>query len=248
MSVTADSPVSLSAIDEERFGMRVARAPAMTLATVGPVLAFCRAEGVRMLIARCPVDDLPAAQAMEREGFGLMDTLLYYACVLPGVSLPRHASSVVVRSMRRGEEADVMQVAAEAFRGYGGHYHADPRLDRAKCDETYASWAYRSCVSRELADEVLVAEMDGRIGAFHTLRCNSAEETEWVLGGVAPWAQGRGAYWSIMRAGLQWGVARGVARMIISTAITNVAVQRVWTRLGFAPSHAFYTFHKWFDA
>jgi hypothetical protein len=34
--------------------------------------------------------------------------------------------------------------------------------------------------------------------------------------------------------------------MLISTQITNVAVQKVWTRLGFEPSRSYYTFHKWF--
>jgi hypothetical protein len=54
-------------------------------------------------------------------------------------------------------------------------------------------------------------------------------------------------YGAIMIAGLQWGRARGVARMIISTALANIEVQRVWSRLGFAPTHAFQTFHLWFD-
>ena len=56
--------------------------------------------------------------------------------------------------VRLGEEHSVMAVARELFHGYLGDYHADDRLDRAKCDELYTSWAYCSCVSREVADEV----------------------------------------------------------------------------------------------
>jgi len=47
-----------------------------------------------------------------------------------------------------------MTVGRELFHGYLGRYHADDRLDRGKCDELYTSWAYCSCVSREVADEV----------------------------------------------------------------------------------------------
>jgi len=45
---------------------------------------------------------------------------------------------------------------------------------------------------------------------------------------------------------LRWFEARGRSRMLISTQITNVAVQKVWIRLGFEPSKSYYTFHKWF--
>lgn len=248
MSADSDA-VWLSALDEQQFGIPIARAPLVTLDQLRPILEFCRQRAVVMLIARCPTADLPATHAMESNGFRLMDTLVYHLCDLP---LPAAEGSsavrVSVRSVQPGEEAEVSRLAADVFRAYSGHYHADPRLDRDRCDAAYASWAYRSCVSREVADDVLVAELDGRLAGFHTLRRNSASEAEWVLGGVAPWARGRGVYSSIMRTGLRWGVTHGFDRMIISTAITNMVAQRVWAGLGFRPTHAFYTFHKWFDA
>ena len=37
----------------------------------------------------------------------------------------------------------------------------------------------------------------------------------------------------------------GVRRCLISTQVDNVAVQRVWARLGFEPSGALHTFHLW---
>jgi GNAT superfamily N-acetyltransferase len=184
---------------------------------------------------------------MEREGFLLMDTLVYYRYDLTQSPLPGDNAKVPVRPMRPGEEERVRDVATESFRGYFGHYHADERLDRAKCDEVYVSWAYRSCVSREVADEVLVADLNGSIVGFATLRLNSAEEGEGVLFGVAPSAQGQGVYRSFMIRGMQWCLSNRAKRMVVSTQITNIAVQKVWTRLGFGPSYSYYTFHKWFD-
>ena len=35
--------------------------------------------------------------------------------------------------------------------------------------------------------------------------------------------------------------------MVLSTQVTNLAVQKVWSRLGFEPSRSYYTFHLWFD-
>lgn len=240
--------VHLSAIDEARFGIRTARVSHVTGDSLPSVMRFCRSHDVRLLIARCKASDLGVAQAMERVGFLLMDTLVYYARDLLRSPIPADIGKVPVRPIQPGEEGDVRQVAADSFRGYFGHYHADERLDRAKCDEAYIDWAFRSCVLPDVADQVLVANLEGRVSGFATLRLNSADEGEGVLFGVASWAQRRGIYRSFMVQGMQWCLSKGATRMVTSTQITNIAVQKVWTRLGSEPSHAYYTFHKWFDA
>ena len=239
--------VSLSAIDEERFGIRTARASGITLMALPRVLELCQAKAVKLLIARCPVKEISAAQAMEREGFSLMEALIYYTRDLTRLPIPADQGEVPVRPMHAGEEEQVKVIAAASFKGYFGHYHADPRLDRAKCDEVYTSWAVRSCVSRQVAHEVLVADDAGQLMGFATLRLNSAEEGEGVLFGVAPEAQGGGIYRSFMIRSMEWFLAQGRTRQVVSTQIVNLAVQKVWTQVGFVPSHAFFTFHKWFD-
>jgi len=183
---------------------------------------------------------------MEREGFLLMDTLLYYTRNLISPPIPEDAGKVTVRPIRGGEDNEVSTIAAQSFRGYFGHYHADDRLDRSACDQAYVDWAVRSCTSRKVADEVLVADRSGQVMGFATLRLNDADEGEGVLFGVAPEAQGQGIYRSFMIHGMKWCLSKNATRMVVSTQVTNFAVQKVWTRLGFEPSHAYYTFHKWF--
>jgi len=239
--------VYLSAIDEERFGIRTARAPKVELRMLPSVIDFCRNNVVKLLIARCLVSELRSAQAMEREGFQLMDTLVYYRRELLKMPVPTDVGKAIIRPIQPGEEEKIKAIAAECFRGYLGHYHADEKLDPSKCDEVYISWAYRSCISRDVADNVLVAELHGSVVAFCAVRINRPDEGEVVLNGVAPSAQGQGIYRSLLIHGIQWFLSEGLSRMIISTQITNMAVQKVWTRLGFEPSHAYYTFHKWFD-
>jgi GNAT superfamily N-acetyltransferase len=154
---------------------------------------------------------------------------------------------VSIRTLRDGDGDAVAAIARDSFAGYLGHYHADPRIDRSKADEVYVSWAYRSCVSREVAQEVLIADDGASPLGFATLRRNSPEEGEGVLFGVAPAAQGRGIYRSFMIRGMEWCAAQGASRMVVSTQITNIAVQKVWSRLGFEPHKSYLTFHRWFD-
>jgi len=247
----ARSPVEvtiivLSAIDQERFGLVTARDGDVTAMMLPQTLAFCRSNGVQLLIARCRTEELAAAQALERAGARLMDTLVYYVRVIVKGELPENTCKVVIRPVRPGEDEAVRRVAAESFRGYRGHYHADPRLDPAKCDEAYQSWAQRSCLSRDVAGEVLVAD-DGAVAGFATLRLNEPAEGEGVLFAVAPRVQGAGVYKAFMLEGMRWCRFQGAKRMVVSTQVTNLAVQKVWTRLGFEPSHSYYTFHLWFD-
>ena len=237
----------LSAIDTARFGLSIARAGHLTRDGLDEVLRYCESNSVRMLIARCSTTELALAQELERREFLLMDTLVYYTFDLKKKPVPADTGKAEIRGIRSGEEKQVRAIARDSFKGYFGHYHADSRLDRQACDDAYTSWAENSCVSTEFADHVLAAVLDGQLSGFATLRMNSSEEAEGVLFGVAPFAQGSGIYRSFIVRGLDWAQQRKAARMVVSTQITNLAVQKVWVRVGYEPSHSFYTFHKWFD-
>jgi GNAT superfamily N-acetyltransferase len=239
--------IALSEIDRARFGVVTARDGHVTMDSLGAGLEFCRSRGVQLLIARCRTEDLGVAQEIEAAGGRLMDTLVYYVRVIVKGDLPENTCKVPIRPVRPAEGEAVRAIAREAFRGYRGHYHADPRLDPLRCDEAYQDWAQRSCTSRDVAGEVLVAD-DGALAGFATLRLNEPSEGEGVLFGVAPRAQGAGIYKAFMIEGMRWCRAQGAKRMVVSTQVTNLAVQKVWSRLGFEPSESFYTFHVWFDA
>jgi GNAT superfamily N-acetyltransferase len=239
--------ISLSDIDEERFGIRTAKASDIRAQDIPDVIRFCTEHTVELLIARCPTSDLQVVQKIEQLGFLLMDTLIYFSYDLMTKPIKSDTSFNMIRMVRPGEEDAVRSVALGIFQGYQGHYHADIRLDRNKCDAVYSDWAYRSCVSPDVADAVLVAETDGKVIGFGTIRINSPVEGEGMLFGVTPLFQGKCIYRSIMMGCLNWCAERGLVRMIISTQITNLASQKVWIRLGFEPIRSYYTFHKWFS-
>jgi GNAT superfamily N-acetyltransferase len=245
--VTDSETAAFSEIDSLRFGVRVARAHVVSARLLG-VMDFCIIEGIDLLVARCETTDLKAAQEMESKGFLLMDTLLYYSFDLTKKAIPESRHEVRVRELQAGDEVEIPKVAAAAFKRYTGHYHADPRLDSDKCDEAYRSWAERSCTTKNAADEVLVAEVGSKVAGFGTLRLNSPQEVEGLLFAVATESQGKGICPALMIRSLQWCQVQRAKRMVISTQVTNVSMQKVWCRIGFEPSHSYYTFHKWFTA
>ena len=218
----------------------------LTKDSIPQVMDFCRIERVRFLIARCSTQDLPAAQAMESLGFSLMDTLVYYRRDIQGQPLPERGK-VPTRHVVPDDVENVRQIVREAFRGYNSHYHADPRLDRAACDDVYVDWAVRSCSQKDLADEVLIAEAGEESQGFLTLKILDTNDGDGRLFAVAPRAQGRGIGQALLVDGLYWCLEHGMRGMVISTQITNLVSQASWVRVGFNPYQSFYTFHKWFE-
>ena len=227
---SVSSCVFLSDIDKERFGIQTARAPKITIATLTSVLDFCYANAVKFLIARCDTGDTETIHAMEFNGFFLTDTLLSYQCDMQTAPKLHVSPGVLVRTVRSGEEEIVKSLAAESFRGYIGHYHADPMLDREQCDETYASWAYHSCIRGDFADQVFVAERNGSLAGFITLKMNTPEDGQVVLNAVHPAEQGSGVYSALVSAAKEWFFQRGAKRItIINTVAKHCCTESVDT-------------------
>jgi len=243
---SVSSDIFISDIDKERFGVKTARVIGLTTDRLPSILDFCTKEEVVLLIARCSLADLEAAQAMEKEGFLLMDTLVYYNLDLTRRAVPADNGMVHVRPIRIDEEDEIISVARESFRDYFGHYHADQRLDKYKCDEAYADWARKAFASRD-SENFLVGEINGSVMSFGVLRMNNPDEGEMFLGGIHPDFQGQGIYHSFLCKGMEWCLSKSAKKMIISTQLKNISVQKVLIKLGFEICRGYYTYHKWFD-
>lgn len=241
------STIEESPLELERFGVRAARGFALSPSDVSRFDQFSAERKIRLLVVRCPTTHVGVVQAFENAGARMMDCLVYYQRDFRKNPLTAPDTNDWIRPVSRDEIPAVAAVAATAFEGYFGHYHADERLDRAAADETYRDWAVRSCSDPACADRVYAAwEGDDTVG-FVTLKRNSNEEGEIVLNGVLPRAQRRGIYNALIAKALHWAVDTGASRCTISTQISNVAAQKVWVRNGFEPMISYFTLHKWYE-
>ena len=237
--------IRLSRIDTDRWGVVTARADGMDAVQLEAAVDFCAANKVRLLIARCRVEDIATIHAFGEARFLLMDTLVYYERDLVKAPVSGQAAGPI-ELLRAGDEGQVEAIARECFRDYSGHYHADPRLDRDACTEAYASWARALC---EPADGrfVLVAGENGMRVGFSAFRQEPADVGELVLGAVRPAGRGAGLYRNLTLAGMLRLQAMGAERFITSTHLGNWGAQAAWTAAGLHASSAYHTFHRWFD-
>lgn len=240
--------IAVSDIDSARFALRVAKASPASAGDWGEALGFCRRHSVELLIARIEASRFALAQRMEADGAFLTDVLAVYRGTPPFPRPPSAASSATVRPCRPADAEPVRSLARRAFSGYVDHYHADARLPREACDEVYADWAYRSCVDRGVADQVLVAEAPAGIVGFAALRMSAPGEADGMLFGVDPAARRQGVFGALMAGFLAWtegGQARSATYL---TQLANAATHRMLARCGFSIERSYLTFHRWFAA
>lgn len=237
--------IRLSQIDTDRFGVITARADGLDVDQLVSVIDFCNSHKVQLLISRCRVEDVATIHALGAAGFLLMDTLVYYKRDLARSPVSGQPGGLI-ELMKPGDEDRVEAIARECFRDYSGHYHADLRLDRDACTETYASWA-RACCEKAYGGFVLVAGEAGKRVGFSSFRQGPGKVGELVLGAVLPAARGAGLYRKLTLEGMVRLQSSGAEKFITSTHLGNWSAQASWTATGLHPYNAYHTFHRWFD-
>jgi len=181
-----------------------------------------------------------------------MDTVVYYYLTLADTQISRVTEPAIIRPCLKTEANDVAAIARAVYSDFVGHFHQDPRLDRDKCNALYAELARNLCVDQNLADVVLVAEMEGKIVGFDrhktvkSHRIVNAKVAEGVMSGVSHQAQGKGIRTALMRASCNWYKSRSLEYMDEVLHVNNYRMQRILASYGYKIYASVYTFHKWF--
>lgn len=239
--------LAVSDLETARFKVKCARADDVLAADLPAIQDFCEKERVAMLTLRCDVAAIETVHAAESAGFQLMDTLLYFVAELgEQLHAPELASNVAYRTATAGDTAAVGAIAAHTFASYVSHYHADPRLREEDANAAYQQWAETSCQHVTPTSTVILAEDQSGVLGFGVLKVIAPGEGDAVLFGVAPTAQRRGIFGSLVWRSIEWARASGLRRLIYSTQIRNTVANRTVTKIGFRYERASYTFHKWY--
>ena len=237
--------IELSELDQYRFGVVTAKVKMDGTDSVNELILSAKAVNVELLIIRLSTDHIALAQELEKNGAFLADTLVYFQKKKINFCQIELPANYVAIEAELNDAEQLELVAAESFKGYFGHYHADPRLNRADCDSVYSSWAKNSCKKGNLADGVMLIKNESEITAFATVKKINAVDFEGVLFGVAPKYQGKGMHLNLMKLTGNWGIKQGLKRLITSTQINHVTAQKNWCRVGMEPMNSIYTFHLW---
>lgn len=236
-------PITFSAPDSRRFGIRVYRGRISDDDSLRRALD-CE-EDVDLMVVRCPVERADLVDRLEARGFERMGTLVTYRGATGRFTPPRPDERLVLRPVEGRDLDPLARLAREAFTDFGGHYHADPRLDSAAATEGYVEWCLSLAANADA--RVQLAVHDGSVAGFLALVPATTDESEIQLNAVAPRLQRRGIYTTLLQDAGNFLREAGIAHVRVSSQQRNLAPQKVWMRAGLEQSAAHHTFHRWFD-
>lgn len=160
----------------------------------------------------------------------------------PLKSFQRDPSLQVLSIDVLGEESRsvVESIIRDSFAAYPNHYAVNPFFAPELAEAGYVEWAL-SRIGDETGHVLVLTDSDEPIGVA-TLT-DLGDEVEIELAGLVARAQGRGAYGALLEACAELAWDLGRSRLVISTQVDNVRVQRAWVRCGFKPFTAVETVH-----
>lgn len=217
---------------------------------VREVLSKAKREGIRQLTVRVPPRDHDVIQTCTALKFDFIDVLVTYAIDMTKVDEERISppKDFVIRTKRNEDLQPLIHIAGDSF--VKDRFHSDKRFNQDIADRFHSKWIENS-LTGVAADEVIVAEVDGRPIGFTTLKINrelsdaiGIRSCSMILSAVDSSVRGRGIYRHMIAGGLRWFMGKSDVTDL-GTQIDNLAVQRAWCGLGFKPASHMVTMHWW---
>lgn len=249
-----------SKIDSDRFGIKVGkiRESFFDNKTVENGIDYFMRNGFDVIFARIDFSRLDIINGLEKYGFRLKDTQYTLYNILkdkmgnnlfdPSI-FPKRNDGYVIRKFKPSDTEMIVDLTRESFSNHG-HYFTDTRLNPQDGLDAYADWAYNSCINKNIATKIFVAEKDGDVAGYIAYKEFSQENKKYaagVIGAVSSEHRGKGLFPDIDIAALEWGVENGYEWEEHNVLCDNYAVFRSHLKVGFKPAKFMVTLHGWLD-
>lgn len=200
-------------------------------------------EGLGMGTLRVSERDVALLHAAQTSEFRIIECLLTFE--RDARQNPEFKPTCRIRGYDEEDLAALRDVATKSFQY--SRLHSDPLIARERADLSRAEWIQNSCRGR--ADEVLVAEKEGRVVGFVACKSVSGVHGDRVgvldLIAVLPEYSGQGIGASLVEAFLAY--YEGKASMVrVGTQAKNVPSVRLYEKCGFRLARSDVSFHRHF--
>lgn len=238
----------ISELDTLRFGFKVAKINEFDDFDDSPANAIdkLRDDGVILIISRVLTSDIKLINKMEEVGFRLKDVQVTYSILVGDERTPEIPSSLCsYRGFKKKDTEDIVRIAADSFEEYG-HYSNNERTASIGVSLIYKDWARRSCIGNDLVDHIVVAEIEGVVVGFLSLKIKNSNRLKYavgVMGAVSREYRKDGIFQGINIASLRWAKAELIERIENNVLVTNFPVNKTYVSLGFNIIRSETTFH-----
>jgi len=163
-------------------------------------------------------------------------TLIYWGIDLDaGPSEHPRKSEGVNPTVEISTDIELMDsLISQTFQNYPSHYAFNPYLPNDTTERAYRDWVKALSVDPTAWCQVIYATNDSPAGVGISKHL-ADEVAEVLLAGIAEGHQNQGLYPHLMKEMINAARANGAKQLVISTQASNIAVQRVWARVGLRP-------------
>lgn len=243
-----------SKIDSDRFGFRIGKVTEdfFNNKKVEESINYFIKNNFELIFARIDYTHLNLINSLEKHGFTIKDTQYTLYNILKNFNaskFPKRNDGYIIREFQSSDIEVIVDLTRESFNNHG-HYFTDTRLNPQDGLAAYADWAYNSCINKNVASKIFVAEKDGDVAGYIAYKEFSQEDKKYaagVIGAVSSEHRGKGLFPDIDIAALEWGVENGFDWEEHNVLSDNYAVFRSHLKVGFKPTKFMVTLHGWLD-
>ena len=238
----------ISNLDSELFGFPVAKIFS-NIENPELVVRELKKKSTKLIIARIDLSKTKLINQLERLGFLYKDAQVTFNYNVQKKLPENQFNSFSIVPYTEKHLLELIDITKISFNNYG-HYFADKRLNLKSSLDTYGDWTYNSCVNKNVADKVFVAEIDDEILGFLSFKTFNSREGTYAAGGlgaVNPKHRSIGVFQNISIFGLEWGVEMGFDWEEHNVLVNNYPVNKSFLNIGFRPNKSMVTLHGWID-
>ncbi len=236
----------ISEIDTQRFGFRVAKINNFDFPIL-EILHFLKENNFKVVISKIDSANIPLLNEMEKNGFLIKDFQLTYKFILNEQVCDFSINSMIsVREFTLNDLEKISDIAINSFVNYG-HYSNNHIFDQKKVPQIYEDWVRRSCLDKNVADQVFIAELDNEVIGFLSLKLVASDglnKCVFTLGAVDKRFRNKNVMKKLIYETIIW--AKQNCNDWIETYVlaSNYSVIKVFTDSNFFVSNSFITLHK----
>lgn len=239
--------LNYSDVESKRFGMRIYRGQYEDF-DIKDVRKIVNEKDFDIIIVRYPTTTIYEHYQLV----GLdhcktvhADSLVYYSAPLQELEIKPLCNNLSFEVITSKTDERLDAAIQTIFSGYKNHYFANPCFDRSAIVEGYIEWAKSYAVTKENGITWLIKDgVSSESVAFQACYYNEEESIcDLKLGGVMPNYAKRGIYADLLLYSQSYFKNKGIKTMVTSTQLQNVAVRRVWEKVGFKFDKSYETYH-----
>jgi hypothetical protein len=208
----------------------------------------CKEKEICHISCKVNPADFSSIHCLENAKFRLMGTSVTFLFSRK-VKIPGLKNLYRIREFKADDQKDLVDIVKSNF--WINRFYCDPHIPRRKAIQFYAEWV-NNCFNKSLADEILVAERNGKVVGFFTYkldkRLSAFAGINFFGRGIAAVLPGaKGAYVNLLEAAIEKARSNFGNDCCgeLDTQIWNYQAIKVFQRFRMDFVNSAFSFHNW---